>query len=269
VNATVCLTADSPYFAGHFPGRPILPGVVELHLVAQMLASEGRVLRGIRHARLRQLVVPGDRLELSAQAMDGGRVKVTVKRGDTVVANGELVVDAPLARAERAPAVHPHRREGLLDLPPFDDLLPHRPPMRLVTALAHEEAEGLACLASIPAACALVSNGVAPALAATEAAAQAAALWEALRRWRLGAGAAARVGYLVAMRDVTFYAEQIPADTSFLVTIQLQDAAPPLTHYRIEASSEDGLIASGVIATFLTDESVPHAPDAGSATAGG
>ncbi len=38
VKASITLAADAPYFAGHFPGRPILPGVVELAMMVETAA---------------------------------------------------------------------------------------------------------------------------------------------------------------------------------------------------------------------------------------
>ncbi len=256
MNTTIALDPGSRYFDGHFPGRPILPGVAELHLILGMLGGEGGApvaLRAIPHARLRQLVVPGDRLDLSVRGLDTGHVKVSLRRGEGLVANGELILGPPDAPPELAPVAQA-QREGPIELFPLDALLPHRPPMRFINSVLHERVDGLDCTASVPAACALVSQGFAPGLAATEAAAQAAALWEALRRWREGGAAAARVGYLVALRDIVFYAERIAADTPFLVTVRLAEAAPPLTHYHISASRDGRLIVCGTIATFLTEE---------------
>ncbi len=69
------LTGDEPFFAGHFPGRPTLPGVLQVEALAQVgalavLADEryaGRLplFGGIDKARFRRQVVPGDTLELT------------------------------------------------------------------------------------------------------------------------------------------------------------------------------------------------------------
>lgn len=68
------LTGDEAFFAGHFPGRPTLPGVLMLESLAQLggiavLADERfsaklPLFGGVDRARFRRQVVPGDVLEL-------------------------------------------------------------------------------------------------------------------------------------------------------------------------------------------------------------
>ncbi len=253
MKARIAIPLRAAYFEGHFPGRPILPGVVELLLVVQALAdAAGRPmpLRGIRFARLRQLVLPGDELEADWRELPDGCVRVAITRHDKVVANAELVPGRPepLAPGLRSSPVA-HR--DALQTPPLDALLPHRPPMRFVTSIAGETQGGLDCTACVPAACGLAHDGQVPLLAGVEAAAQSAAAWEALRRWREGNPAAPRVGYLVALRDVVFFAEDLPAGDSFDTSVRLEDAAPPLTHYRFEVIQAGTPLARGKIATFL------------------
>jgi 3-hydroxyacyl-[acyl-carrier-protein] dehydratase len=68
------LSGDEPFFAGHFPGRPTLPGVLMLESLAQLggiavLAdprAAGRLplFGGVDRARFRRQVVPGETLDL-------------------------------------------------------------------------------------------------------------------------------------------------------------------------------------------------------------
>jgi 3-hydroxyacyl-[acyl-carrier-protein] dehydratase len=76
--ATKNVSANEPYFQGHFPGRPIMPGVLILEAMAQAagvlvfsvdaaVQQNDRVVYyyvGIDNARFKKPVVPGDQLEL-------------------------------------------------------------------------------------------------------------------------------------------------------------------------------------------------------------
>lgn len=260
LKAAIAVEAGAPWFDGHFPGRPILPGVAELVLALEALRRESGAalpLRGIGFARLRHLVLPGDRLELSARESatrgdEAGRLRFELSRAGTLVANGEFIIGEPRP-PEASAAARIHDVVAPAGAPDPAALLPHQPPMRLLDAVLAQRGDALECLACIPRQCALVEAGTAPALAAIEAAAQAAAAWEALQRRARGEASVPRVGYLVAMRDVEFFSARIAADQAFRVAVALESAAPPLTHYRFEAVLDGAPLARGSIATFLAD----------------
>lgn len=251
MNAAIAVPANGPWFEGHFPGRPILPGVAALALVLDTLARETRNpvgLRGIAFARLRQLVLPGDRLELVTRELDNGHLRFGLRREDIVVANGELILGPP----DQAPAKSSVDTAPCpVAAPPLDALLPHRPPMRMLTAILSATDSSLSAAALVPAACALVRDGSVPALAGLEAAAQAAAAWEAMRRWRDGGDVAPRIGYLVILRDVVFFAERLPAQRGLLASVRLQATVSRLTYYQAEVSMDGRPIVRGTIGTFL------------------
>lgn len=68
--AEIRVAPDSPWFDGHFPGRPVLPGVAILSMVCEMVRRAGlgqdRPVRmsGIRRIRFRRPVRPGERLSV-------------------------------------------------------------------------------------------------------------------------------------------------------------------------------------------------------------
>ena len=111
------VTMNEPFFTGHFPGHPVMPGVLILEALAQAAAllavkslppeqsrSKVTYLMGIDGARFRKPVVPGDRLELEAEVVKGkGAVwkqKCTARVDGQVVAEGDFL--AMLADAEQS-----------------------------------------------------------------------------------------------------------------------------------------------------------------------
>ena len=95
---------DEWYLRGHFPGRPVMPGVLIVEAMAQtgavaVLAQEenrGRIalFAGIDDCRFKRIVEPGDELELECelQQVRGpiGRGKATARVGEELAARGML-----------------------------------------------------------------------------------------------------------------------------------------------------------------------------------
>jgi 3-hydroxyacyl-[acyl-carrier-protein] dehydratase len=102
LTALKSVSMNEPHFAGHFPGHPVMPGVLILEAMAQACAllailsltpEEVRrkvtYLMGIDGARFRRTVVPGDRLELV--------VEVTKRKGMVWKQVGQALVDGQVA----------------------------------------------------------------------------------------------------------------------------------------------------------------------------
>lgn len=95
------VTVNEPFFSGHFPEQPIMPGVLILESLAQASAilyslsktpKEGYkfifFFAGIDNAKFKQIVTPGDTLRLN--------VKITAKKRDFWRLHGEVFVEEKL-----------------------------------------------------------------------------------------------------------------------------------------------------------------------------
>jgi 3-hydroxyacyl-[acyl-carrier-protein] dehydratase len=99
------VTANEPQFTGHFPGRPIMPGVLMVEALAQTAGIAVLTLEeyhgklglfaGIDECRFKRMVVPGDtlRLEVTVEKLRGmfGRVRAVAS------VDGEVAVEATLS----------------------------------------------------------------------------------------------------------------------------------------------------------------------------
>lgn len=98
------VTANEPYFQGHFPGNPIMPGVLQLEAMAQtgglLLyeingSSEGvPYFIGIDKARFRRVVKPGDQMKIVVEIIS---LKLAfAKFHGQVLVDGEIACEAEL-----------------------------------------------------------------------------------------------------------------------------------------------------------------------------
>ncbi len=94
-----CVSRDEPFFQGHFPGKPVMPGVLIIEALAQTGAvaalclpeNKGKLalFGAIKNARFKKMVVPGDVLELRCQMIN--------QKGPVGLAEAEAYVDGKLA----------------------------------------------------------------------------------------------------------------------------------------------------------------------------
>ncbi len=108
LHAVKNVTVNEPFFTGHFPGNPIMPGVLMLEALAQasgILSSLSRqaktgheflyFLAGIDNAKFKHIVVPGDVLNLHVklvgQKRDFWRMRGEIHVGETLACSADLM----------------------------------------------------------------------------------------------------------------------------------------------------------------------------------
>jgi 3-hydroxyacyl-[acyl-carrier-protein] dehydratase len=115
IHAYKNLTYNEHFFQGHFPGRPVMPGVLQLEAMAQaggLLAWESApfdpaqkliFLMSFDKVKFRRVVIPGDRLDLHVTV---GRQKGSIWR-----LNGEAKVDGQVASEAEMMAMITDRKD--------------------------------------------------------------------------------------------------------------------------------------------------------------
>lgn len=105
--AKKCVTYNEPFFSGHFPSEPVMPGVLIIEALAQsgavaILSLDGNkgktaYFAAINHAKFRGKVIPGDVLFLETEII---KMKGPIGVGNAVArVNGEIVASAELTFA--------------------------------------------------------------------------------------------------------------------------------------------------------------------------
>ena len=94
-----CVTFDEPYFRGHFPGNPVMPGVLIIEALAQVGAVailsvdayKGKTgyFGGINNCKFKHMVRPGDKLRLECE--------IIKQKGPVGVGKATATVDGKLA----------------------------------------------------------------------------------------------------------------------------------------------------------------------------
>ena len=123
------VTVNEEFFQGHFPGAPLMPGVLMLESLSQVAAMlllergdaspNARVyLRGVNDAKFRRQVVPGDRLRLEItlgrRRASLARARAIASLGDQVVAECELLLGMvpDATESDSSATVHPSAEMG-------------------------------------------------------------------------------------------------------------------------------------------------------------
>ncbi|MBT8341363.1 MAG: hypothetical protein HKP58_10760 [Desulfatitalea sp.] len=97
LRAVAFVPADSPWFDGHFPGRPVLPGIAQLGMVLALISkATGTALfiRQVGRVRFKRVIPPGSHLTLYAEAKPGkaGQYLFRIEKGSDLVCSGNMTV---------------------------------------------------------------------------------------------------------------------------------------------------------------------------------
>lgn len=99
------VTINEPFFPGHIPSKPLMPGVLQLEAMAQVggviltllpgMKGKFFAYAGVDNARFRRPVIPGDQLVMTVELLSLKRNRIAKMQGKGLV-DGQLAVEAEM-----------------------------------------------------------------------------------------------------------------------------------------------------------------------------
>ena len=98
IEADIHVPSDSPWFCGHFPGEPILPGVAQIGMVIdaiRQVRNQDLKVTGVRRVRFKQIIRPDAKLKLIAAPLkeNAGAYSFRILVENEAVCNGVMMVE--------------------------------------------------------------------------------------------------------------------------------------------------------------------------------
>ena len=98
IEADIHVPSDSPWFRGHFPGEPILPGVAQIGMVIDAIRqaqNQDLKVSGVRRVRFKQIIRPDDQLKIMAAPLkqNTGAYSFRILVEDEAACSGVVMVE--------------------------------------------------------------------------------------------------------------------------------------------------------------------------------
>jgi 3-hydroxymyristoyl/3-hydroxydecanoyl-(acyl carrier protein) dehydratase len=100
IAASFTIPVDHPALPGHFPGNPLVPGVLLLAQVLHVLEAAGEMparLRNLKHVKFIEPLLPGQNAVVTCSHSDTA-LSFSVTRGDRTIAKGSFGLDGVIGR---------------------------------------------------------------------------------------------------------------------------------------------------------------------------
>ena len=154
------VAVNEPYFNGHFPGNPVMPGVAQLEAMFQMGVICHRkqgpkrflvpFLRELRKVKFRKPVMPGDRLEIVTQILSLNDHQIVVKMVCRVAQNisseAELVIEfyedlqeISISKKVSFPTLNPVEDGHPSNVMEIQKIIPHRSPFVFIDRILYNQ----------------------------------------------------------------------------------------------------------------------------------
>lgn len=225
------MTVNEEFFNGHFPGHPIMPGVLQIEAMKQLAelsarpelaksADEDIHIAKMEKVKFRKPVVPGDRIRVTAELV--GETETTRQFRTKVCIGEDTASEALMTLAMRTiptptkmpPAVLEYDRtdDVPMDIKKLKELMPHRYPFLFIDYLAKQDGDNMIAIKNISVNDSFFRNSVPGNVAVPESilcemAAQSGCATVLARPENAG-----KIGFFMAIEDMESLAPIVPGD---------------------------------------------------------
>lgn len=242
--------ATARHFHGHFPGDPILPGVIQLLRAEDAIdPSHARSIRSLSRLKFQRAIRPSDHttLSISPGSISPGSKEHEYRFAHTnqdavVCSSGQLSFLQSAASPQKA---NPSALTDDREYPPFAAFMPHREPMLWLDRMLSHTRERVVVERTLHCDHIGVQDGRASNAIAMELFAQAASAHFGFLAHTEGGGQLG--GALLGTRRIDIHVAHLPLDVPLVVEGIVTMTMPPLAQFACRLIADDFVIADGTI----------------------
>ena len=239
------IPAEHPALAGHFPGKPIVPGALFLDELSRALEQAiGRRLCSAKQLRFTAPLLPMQRVSVEYTEKTAFDYRFTAHANGQAIAKGVL---STVTSPNSPPLINHGKHSAATDARPLYDKLPHQGDICLLDSITDYDSQSIYCLTKKPTTCPLQHHASLSAWVALEYAAQALACHGILNATNNGEPGTISSAWVIGVKYLHCLKQYLPQGNTEAYTIAARILAhqPGIASYEFSLNDNDTCLAFG------------------------